>query len=428
MTNLNLSYKDYFKIFDNLNNIKIIDKNNKNITIKIIQKLYELRTNNLNAISLKYCINNNCIKPSAIKKNSLLNINNTYFYNTYSNFFYNIQDIINENIKCKNDKWLNCLDNCYNLSKNFLKYEVSSTIYYFILFGACFISLNKKNDKLILKFNSSLDNLNGIWLNDMKYFKLISFNNSDNGRLIMGFGPSASGKTYWTKNIIEIINSYNNSFPTRFLTIDGGIQREVCISYQIIKNIIKHKCNTGFKNLMSSSIFNKDITIFSSSSIKKNIIKFLQIEGNGVPNLYIPETLGGCSNPLIKCSDIYKKYIKITNDNKWISLLIWQHLETKKCDKQNEFKCTGTIKSGKLREIDEGKKYSSIAYNISMKYGLNELNKSNNIKINIHNSGGLKTNGLFNKSTIISNLELDTKKIKQIEEKYNCVWSYANKF
>jgi len=428
MDNLKLNYKEYKNIFNGLNNIIIINKNNKNITNKIVEKLYQLRIEKMNDIVIRNSINNIKIKSINIKTNTLVDTNRTYFYNTYNNFFYTLYKIILENIKCKNNKWVDCLNDCYNLSQTFLHEEVNSTIYYLILFGNSFISLNNKNDKIIFRFTNNLRNLNGIWDHDMNYFKLQSFNDTNNGRLIMGFGPSAAGKTYWTKNVIKIINITDKEFPTRFITIDGGIQREVSVAYQIIKNIIKYKCNTGFNNLMSSSIFNKDITIFSSSKIKKNIIKFLQIEGQGIPNLYIPETLGGCSNPIIKCYDVYKKYIKITGDKQWIGLLIWQHLTTEKCDKKKGFKCTGTETSGLLREIGEGKKYSSLAYSTSMKYGLNELNNSSNIKIKIHNSGGKKTNGIFNKSIIKSNLELDEEQIKEIENKYNCVWRNVKNF
>lgn len=427
MDNLKFNYKEYKKIFNGLNNIIIINKNNKNITNKIVEKLYQLRIEKLNNIVIKNSINNIKIKSINIKTNTLANINRTYFYNTYNNFFYTLYKIILENIICKDKKWVVCLNECYNLSQTFLHEEINSTIYYLILFGNSYISLDNEKSVITFKFIGDLKNLNGIWEHDMNYFKLKSFNNTNNGRLIMGFGPSAAGKTYWTKNVIKIIKITDNQFPTRFITIDGGIQREVSIAYQIIKNIIKHKCNTGFNNLMSASFLNKKISIFSSSKIKKNIIKFLQIEGQGIPNLYIPETLGGCISK-INCENVYKKYIKITNDKNWIGLLIWQHLTTKKCDKEIGFKCTGTETSGLLREIDEGKKYSSLAYDTSMKYGLKELNNSPNIKINIHNSGGKKTNGKFNKSIIKSNLKLNNTQKNSIEKTYNCVWEYVEKF
>ena len=44
-------------------------------------------------------------------------------------------------------------------------------------------------------------NLSGVWENDHKYFKLKELDpQSEKSRLIMGLGPSASGKTFWAKN------------------------------------------------------------------------------------------------------------------------------------------------------------------------------------------------------------------------------------
>ena len=60
-----------------------------------------------------------------------------------------------------------------------------------------------------------------------------------------------------------------------------------------------------------------------------------------------------------------------------------------------------TTVSGKGRELTEGKKYSSSAYNYSKKHGYHALKKAPGARIDIHNSGGKKTNGEFNKSVVI---------------------------
>jgi len=59
-------------------------------------------------------------------------------------------------------------------------------------------------------------------------------------------------------------------------------------------------------------------------------------------------------------------------------------------------KCEGTIKSGRNREIKEGKKYSSMAYYISERAGKIALNKAPGGRLDIHNSGSQSR-----KSTII---------------------------
>ena len=61
-----------------------------------------------------------------------------------------------------------------------------------------------------------------------------------------------------------------------------------------------------------------------------------------------------------------------------------------------------TTVSGKGRELTEGKKYSSSAYNYSKKHGYQALKKAPGARIDIHNSGGKKTNdSKFNKSVVI---------------------------
>ena len=60
-----------------------------------------------------------------------------------------------------------------------------------------------------------------------------------------------------------------------------------------------------------------------------------------------------------------------------------------------------TTDSGKGRELTEGKKYSPAAYNNSKKHGYRALRNAPGASIEIHNSGGEKTNGVFNKSVVI---------------------------
>ena len=134
-------------------------------------------------------------------------------------------------------------------------------------------------------------------------------------------------------------------------------------------------------------------------------------------SVYVPETLGN-PNPM---SDWFKKgvdkYVKITGDNNWIGLYIWQGrtpqedaawvAEFKEKNKDYfenadvNIDALSTTVSGKGRELTEGKKYSSKAYNYSKNHGYQALRKAPGARIDIHNSGGKKTDGVFNKSVVI---------------------------
>ena len=127
----------------------------------------------------------------------------------------------------------------------------------------------------------------------------------------------------------------------------------------------------------------------------------------------MPETLGSPAGSGFKSK--VEKYVKITGDNNWIGLYIWQGRTPQEDQKWvNKFKqknqekignenidALSTTVSGKGRELTEGKKYSSSAYNYSKKHGYQALKKAPGARIDIHNSGGKKTNGVFNKSVVI---------------------------
>ena len=130
----------------------------------------------------------------------------------------------------------------------------------------------------------------------------------------------------------------------------------------------------------------------------------------------MPETLGSPDVPFMK--DGFEKgvdkYVKITGDNNWIGLYIWQgRTPQKDAEWVKQFKdknlklrsenidAVSTTVSGKGRELKEGKKYSSKAYNTSKNHGYQALKKAPGARIDIHNSGGKKTNGEFNKSVVI---------------------------
>ena len=165
--------------------------------------------------------------------------------------------------------------------------------------------------------------------------------------------------------------------------------------YQNIIKSINNLCNKkilGFNNL-----FSKSKGLFNSP--KGKIYKYLleQANKNVSISLYVPETIGKCitcrfSSKSCHCGDdVVKKFNKISKDNdNWIGLFIWQHKTAEECNYNNLFRCKGTTKSGKSRELTEGKKYSSKAYEISYHGGLASLNNAPGGRIIIHNGGGAK--------------------------------------
>jgi hypothetical protein len=321
--------------------------------------------------------------------------------------------------------WINCEKQCNLIVKKFIKREINSTAYVLRTLGKSLLSTDK-NKIFTVKFNSIYKgNISGIWNIDKRYFTIEMFqNNYNKGKLIMGFGPSASGKTYWAHNIIEIFTKINSTeFPTDFLSIDGGTYRESSVIYTNLVLNLLNKNIAGFKNLVKAG-FSLSSSLFESGKIKKIIIEFLKMQ-KVKPNLYVPETLGGCVK--MTCYNKYNKYIKLTNDDQWIGLCIWQHIDDTKCNYSKEYKCVGCTESGKKREMYEGKKYSSSAWQNSYNNGISISEIASGGWFHIHNTGGRQyiddNNELkYCKSIIkIGNINhFDLNILNDIESEYNC--------
>jgi len=294
----------------------------------------------------------------------------------------NIQSIVSETIAEKgiNNKtrWVKCIDTCKDKLTPFIDAELNSTAYMLRLLSKSIVSV-EPSSKLVIDFRyTSLETITGIWEEDEKNIT-ISTSDADSGsekRLIMGFGPSASGKTFWTEKLIEMIGENDKSFPKIFLSIDGGIARETSNVYQrIIDEIEKNNNIDGFANLVAAM---GGSSLFKSDTVKKAINKYLGAYDEPPISLYVPTTASGLNNP-------YKKYVDITKDKKWIGVYIWQHKT--KCPYEDEFKCETTEECGKTREKEEGKKFGSKAYGRSKRNGRNYLRIAPGGQIDIHNSG-----------------------------------------
>ena len=311
---------------------------------------------------------------------------NTYFLD----LFEDVMRVLPE--PSKDIKWVKCVKDCFTECKNSVKMEIGSTAYMLRVLTKSVVG-DKENHKIsfVLSLNSK-EKLTGIWESDNKYFKMEILNLDKSkkicqGRLIMGFGPSASGKTYCANKVIELMSAIDDEFPKFFMTVDGGICREESIVYQtIIKAVRKKGEYDGLENLVSTSKLSK--SIFGSDAIKKKMREYLKeqkAKNDFVVCLYVPETLSSCLRN--NCNTTYDDYVDITGDKDWIGLMIFQHEEHKECPYKEKYKCKGTTESGQSREITEGKKYSSKAWDLSHKNGNYSIGQAETYRFRIHNSG-----------------------------------------
>ena len=326
-------------------------------------------------------------------------------------------------------KWIYCEKACVKALSTQIKKEINSTAFMLRVLSNSVIDTTANDDgeggTLPLKFifEPGDGKITGVWENDQHYFKLKELDpQSQESRLIMGLGPSAAGKTFWARNVIKLMGKANTNFPRSFLSVDGGLVRELSYVYQdIVGALAKHPKINGLHNLVSSGWDPFHESLFEAGLVKSAIREYLKTQkpfsdNNLTVSIYVPETLGSPDVPFMK--DGFEKgvdkYVKITGDNEWIGLYIWQgRTPQKDAEWVKQFKdknlklrsenidAVSTTVSGKGRELKEGKKYSSKAYNTSKNHGYQALKKAPGARIDIHNSGGKKTNGEFNKSVVI---------------------------
>lgn len=347
------------------------------------------------------------------------------FYNLYDtqNVIANLEiiqkdDVVNFEDNFLKKKWKYCDHKCFKELSELIQNELNSTAYMLRLLANSLITI--EDGKIEFEYNN--EELTGFWKDDQDKFVIKTLGNNKNNRLIFGFGPSASGKTYWAENIIKLFSSKIDNFPKTFISIDGGLYRELSTVYQyIISNLNKNDIG-GFINLVTAGLATSK-SLFISNQIKKNMIKYLTQQNN--ISLYVPLTLGGCIKKW--CNSSYQKYINIANDPNWIGLLIYQHKTGLECPYREKYRCIGCTESGKEREIKEGKKYSASAYNNSMTNGKYAISRAPGGQFEIHNTGGFKykeTNGqeVYSKS-IFKEHSINSKYIfEDIPDEFNSVY------
>jgi hypothetical protein len=344
------------------------------------------------------------------------------------NLKYRVKSFISDiKIQIKtNGGWHKCEDKCKDGLQSIIQSEFESTIFMLHLLTNMVIQAN--DDKNLLKFEVKAGNkLTGYWEKDKNNINIIGVEKKP--RLIMGFGPSASGKTHWAKTIIKLMGK-SGEFPSWFLSVDGGKIREHSAVYQTIINEIlidKHiQSGAGFRHALKmkvSGMFNKATSetygiqnlasdVFDSNKIKDKIYDYLsslRVNQKNIPSIYVPDTLSS-----ILWQNVITNYRKLTEDNNWIGLYIWQGVDTKYEDKWesymkktytddlNDLNLTArsTTESGETREDTEGKKYSSVAYGFSKNNGYAALKQAHKAIV-IHNTGGRKTDEKQHTSLII---------------------------
>ena len=272
----------------------------------------------------------------------------------------NIEQIIIDTIikiKTINIKTNSEGDNHYNILKNLVKQETDTLEYQLRV-----LSYNYIGDRPFNIINEStediLDNYRLI-LPDVK------------PRLIMVFGPSASGKTSSSGEMIKMFSKSYPDFPTCFMTLDGGKFRKASKIFQMII----HQAAIHDVDIASHNIFPK---------VKHTIMKYYEnqvAKYNTMISLYIPITLGK------SYIQSYSTYVELTKDTNWIGVFIWQHKFD--CIYEGKYKCNGCAKSGIEREKIEGKKYKLYKWEASMERGLNEVKKAKGGFYCIHNGGRL---------------------------------------
>jgi len=416
-SNINISYSSLANYITNNPNNSTKTSNNSRIrannSATTSNNSATTRSNNSATTRDNRKSNNKFIKTLFVKSfGESSNVTNTNILNINTQLNETILKNL-ESIKNKESTgWVYCSKACSDILQLF-KIEIESTLYMLNIISNSLVSID--GSSVIFKLRGTISNLTGIWNDDKDKFTFEIYSKipqNTKTRLIMGFGPSASGKTYCAKAIITMLSTTDPSFPKSFLSIDGGLYREKSYIYQKLIELIKHKRFKGLKNLVLSghhlktsktnfSITERE-TLFDSGIVKKKVTEYL-ISLSKKVSLYVPETLGGC---LIDCSSVYKKYIEIADDSLgWIGLLIWQHKKHDECDYIEGYQCAGCTESGQKRETNEGKIYSSTAWGNSMANGRTYMMKAPGGMYEIHNGGGYKyiVNGKDNlsKSVII---------------------------
>jgi hypothetical protein len=293
-------------------------------------------------------------------------------------------------ICAKKTRWVPCSKTCETTVRRLMNAETASTA--FLL--RCITESVLPRTQTVAFGVKRGTRLTGLWKEDKTSLTITQLGTPGRpSRLIMGFGPSAAGKTHWATTIVELLLEANGDhFPTAFLSIDGGIYRACSKVYGAMVKGAARACVLGFDTLVLAGLKTLlGTSLFDSDAIKNRVMEFLARERLKSPiSLYVPDTLGSCGGVFgSPCKSKYKKFIDVADDaENWIGLFIWQHKTAAECnEKDPRRKCVGCVESGTAREVVEGKKYSSDAYSYSMKNGQVAFKTAPGGRYKIHNCG-----------------------------------------
>ena len=289
--------------------------------------------------------------------------------------------------------WVPCKDRCDATIRALMTAELNSTAYMLRALTESVLTVEGG----VIEFEP-LIGLTGRWDIDHERIRITRLgltpptyiSGRARGRLIMGFGPSASGKTHWAKTILTLMSSANPAFPKTMLSIDGGLYRQTSIIYRAVLEEAKRICVEGFDNLVLARWELFRSSLFNSDNVKAQIVEYLLRQTVPI-SLYVPETLGDCGRGRPKsCVSKYSPYMAVTGDRtNWIGLLIWQHKTAADCTATDAaHRCKGCTESGEERQRDEGKKYSNGSYDHSMSEGEKAIRSAPGGQYKIHNGGG----------------------------------------
>lgn len=283
-------------------------------------------------------------------------------------------------------EWLTCKGGCEKAAKQAIQQECESTAYFLRSLAQSILAL-EGTPRMEFALSGSPSDLTGRWKEDVGRLRLVGYGGGQTGgRLVMGFGPSASGKTFLTRTLLNLLRKVDHTLPPVFLSIDGDIYRSISYTYDMVKQVASAICAEGFDNLVSSGMSAVFGSLFQSKEIVQAILPFLQSAKERIPiHLYVPDTLGSCL--VGSCESAYRRYKELTGDTQWIGLLIWQHRTGKECTFPPGYRCKGCTESGTARQKKDGKKYSNTAWPNSMKNGEAEFLKAPGGSYKIHNSG-----------------------------------------
>ena len=324
----------------------------------------------------------------------------------------------------KGSKWVACKSKCHvKTLKKLVHEEIDSTAYVLRCLGESMLTVKRKKPKLKISC-SDAKKITGKWKDttgwvDAKLFKLDDFGQSQ-GKLIMGFGPSAAGKTFWAERIVPMLIEAKAGYPKRFLSIDGGTYREVSDVYQTIKTaaLMKQGKTGGLTNLVAAGV-SLSGGMFKAGDVKKAVFEWLEGQKSNVANLYIPDTLGSSSTK-------WHKYMIYTKSKSyWVGLCIYMHKHGgNKCPYMPKFRCEGCTESGTRRQGSEGKKYSNTAYGTTLSRGKTQAKKATGGYMLIHNTGLNKLSEQWCHSTIQLGGKLASGKAKSAIESFQKEYNF----